>query len=133
MPFSPLTRYRLKLVEIIERLRGLKDSVKADDIDAKFKAARDQAIRSLRDKSEIYEDGGNVIKLGPRHRFSVNTQELDLTILPRGEQLYLHLTGTDYQEPIESDELETAKRVIGRSRLNLNHLKSTGVNISPTL
>lgn len=99
----------IKTREIIERLRGLKDSVKADDIDAKFKAARDQAIRSLRDKSEIYEDGGNVIKLGPRHRFSVNTQELDLTILPRGEQLYLHLTGTDYQEPIESDELETLK------------------------
>ncbi|WP_140919241.1 DNA repair ATPase [Limnobaculum xujianqingii] len=99
----------LKTREIIERLRELKDSVKADDIDAKFKAARDQAIRSLRDKSEIFEDGGSVIKLGPRHRFSVNTQELDLTILPRGEQLYLHLTGTDYQEPIESSELETLK------------------------
>ncbi|SUB82997.1 DNA repair ATPase [Pragia fontium] len=99
----------LKTREIVERLRALKDSVKADDIDAKFKAARDQAIRSLRDKSEIFEDGGNVIKLGPRHRFSVNTQELDLTILPRGDRLYLHLTGTDYQEPIDSPELEALK------------------------
>ncbi|MBD2780655.1 DNA repair ATPase [Xenorhabdus szentirmaii] len=99
----------LKTREIIERLRELKDSVKADDIDAKFKAARDQAIRSLRDKTEIYENGGNVIKFGPRHRFSVNTQELDLTILPRGDHLYLHLTGTDYQEPIDSPELESLK------------------------
>ncbi|MBD2795754.1 DNA repair ATPase [Xenorhabdus sp. 18] len=96
----------LKTRELIERLRELKDSVKADDIDAKFRAARDQAIRSLRDKTEIYEDGGNVIKLGPRHRFSVNTQELDLTILPRGDHLYLHLTGTDYQEPIDNPQLE---------------------------
>ncbi|MCC8366792.1 DNA repair ATPase [Xenorhabdus sp. PB61.4] len=99
----------LKAREIIGRLRELKDSVKADDIDAKFRAARDQAIRSLRDKKDIYEDGGNIIKLGPRHRFSVNTQELDLTILPRGDKLYLHLTGTDYQEPINSPELESLK------------------------
>ncbi|WP_232370085.1 hypothetical protein [Xenorhabdus lircayensis] len=99
----------LKTREIVERLRELKDSVKADDIDAKFKAARDQAIRSLRDKTEIYEDGGNIIKLGPRHRFSVNTQELDLTILPWGDHLYLHLTGTDYQEPIDSPELASLK------------------------
>ena len=35
---------------------------------------RDQAIRILRDKTDIFEEGGNVIKLGPRHRFSVNTQ-----------------------------------------------------------
>lgn len=99
----------IKIREITGRLRDLKDSVKADDIDARFKAARDQAIRALRDKSEIYESGGNVIKLGPRHRFSVNTQELDLTILPRNNQLYLHLTGTDYQELLLSPELESLK------------------------
>lgn len=49
----------------------------ADDIEAKVKAARDQAVRALRDRSELMEAGGNVIKLGPRHRFSVNTQALD--------------------------------------------------------
>ncbi|WP_347254533.1 DNA repair ATPase [Leminorella grimontii] len=99
----------LKTREIVERLRDLKDSVKADDIDAKFKAARDQAIRSLRDKSEIFENDGSVIKLGPRHRFSVNTQELDLTILPHGDRLFLHLTGTDYQEPLNTPELDELK------------------------
>lgn len=62
----------LKLHEMIERFRKLKDSVKAEDIETRLKNARDQAVRSLRDKHELFEEGGNVIRLGPRHRFSVN-------------------------------------------------------------
>ncbi|TAA47796.1 AAA family ATPase [Corallincola spongiicola] len=95
----------MKVREISEQLRGLDDQVKADDIDARFKMGKDQALKSLRDKSEIYEEGGNVIKLGPRHKFSVNTQPLDITILPRNNQLNFHLTGTDYFEPVEDKRL----------------------------
>lgn len=98
-----------KIREIVEKLRALFDNVKADDIESRFKSAQDQAIRSLRDKSEIFESGGNVIKLGPRHKFSVNTQELDLTIVPKENHLYLQLTGTDYQEKIEHPKLESYK------------------------
>lgn len=95
----------LKIKDMASRLRQLKDSVKADDVESRLKAARDQAVRSLRDKTELFDDGGNVIKLGPRHRFSVNTQELDLTLMPRGETLNLHLTGTNFMEPLDSAEL----------------------------
>ena len=98
----------LKLRELADRLRALKDSVKADDVEARLKAARDQALRALRDRSDLFEGGGSVIKLG-RHRFSVNTQPLDLTILPRGERLALHLTGTDFMEPIENAELDALR------------------------
>lgn len=63
----------------------------------------------LRDKSDIYEEGGNVIKLGPRHKFSVNQQDLDLTIIPREESLYLHLSGTDYFELIDDQQLLSLK------------------------
>ena len=99
----------LKLRDLIERLRGLGDAVRADDIDARVKAARDQAIRSQRDAAELFEDGGDTIKLGPRHRFSVNRQELDLTALPRGDTLCLHLIGTDYFEPIDDAELQALR------------------------
>ncbi|MGP1665675.1 MAG: DUF7902 domain-containing protein, partial [Rhodanobacter sp.] len=98
-----------KLRELAARLRELKDSVKADDVDARIKSARDQAVRALRDRSDLFEDGGNVIKLGPRHRFSVNTQPLDLTLLPRGDQLAMHLTGTDFMEPIDNPVLASLK------------------------
>jgi hypothetical protein len=94
----------LKVRELAERLRAYRDPVKADDIEARVKGARDQAVRALRDRTDLFEDGGNVIRLG-RHRFSVSTQPLDLTILPRGDELAVHLTGTDFMEPIHSDEL----------------------------
>ncbi len=91
--------------ELVERLRELDSAVKADDIEARFKAIKEQALRALRDKTDIYEDGGNIIKLGPRHKFSVNTQELDLTILPRDGILNIHLTGTNFYEEIQNPEL----------------------------
>jgi len=99
----------LKLRELAERLRELKDSVKADDVEARIKAARDQAVRGLRDRSDLFEDAGSVIRLGPRHRFSVNTQPLDLTLIPRGDTLAVHLTGTDYLEPMHDPALEALK------------------------
>ena len=95
----------LKTREMVERLRELESAVKADDIESRFKAIKEQALRSLRDKTDIYEDGGNVIKLGPRHKFSVNTQELDLTIVPRNGELNIHLTGTDYFEQLIRNDL----------------------------
>ncbi len=95
----------LKTSELIEQLRSLDAEVAADDVDARFKALREQAVRSLRDKSDIYEDGGKVIKLGPKHKFSVNQQELDLTIIPRNEQLFFHLVGTDYYERVDHPTL----------------------------
>ena len=94
-----------KLKQLSAQLRDLDDAVKADDVDAQLKGVKDQAVRSLRDKSDIYEDDGKVIKLGPRHRFSVNTQELDLTLLPRGDELYFHLSGTDFYEACEEPAL----------------------------
>jgi hypothetical protein len=95
----------IKTRELVENLRGLESAVKADDIESRFKAIKEQALRSLRDKTDIYEDGGNIIKLGPRHKFSVNTQELDLTIIPRNGELNIHLTGTDFFEPIINKDL----------------------------
>ena len=94
-----------KIRDIVGKLNNFEDSVKAEDLDAKLKAIREQAIRSLRDKSDLYESEGQVIKLGPRHKFAVNKQELDVTILPKDDQLFVRLTGTDYFEALEDDSL----------------------------
>ncbi|MCX7553580.1 DNA repair ATPase [Marinicella sp. S1101] len=97
-----------KVKELIGQLHDLDDSVKADDTEARLKAIKEQAIRSLRDKQDIFEDGGKNIKLG-KHRFSVNTQSLDLTILPRNDALYFHLSGTDFYEPVNNQKLHDYK------------------------
>ena len=99
----------LKLRQMVDQLNELSSAVKADDIEARLKAIKESALRSLRDKSDIYEAGGSVIKLGPKHKFSVNTQELDLTIIPRDESLYFHLSGTDYYERVAHAELNELK------------------------
>lgn len=93
-----------KVVDLVIQLRELDDNVKADDVEAKLKAVREQAIRSLRDKKDIFEDGGNTINLG-KHKFSVNTQPLDLTLLPKDEKLMFHLSGTEYYETVENKKL----------------------------
>lgn len=99
----------LKINDLVAQLKLLDNAVRADDIDARFKAIRGQALRALRDKTDIFEEGGNVIKLGPRHKFSVNTQDLDLTIIPREGELNFHLTGTDYYSPVDGEELLSLK------------------------
>ncbi|MDR2299744.1 MAG: DNA repair ATPase [Comamonas sp.] len=94
-----------KLKELAQRLRDeLHDPVKADDIDSRIKTLRDQAFRALQDRTDLYEGDGNVIRLG-RHRFSVGNQALELTLLPRGRELFLHIVGTEYFEPVNNAEL----------------------------
>ncbi|HXV64482.1 MAG TPA: DNA repair ATPase, partial [Vicinamibacteria bacterium] len=92
-----------KLRQTAKTLRELGDSVHADEIEGRIKAAKEDASRGLRDRQDIYEEGQNVIKLG-RHRFSVNTQPLELTMVPRDAGMSLHLTGTGFYERIEDPE-----------------------------
>ncbi|MEL7538177.1 MAG: DNA repair ATPase [Pseudomonadota bacterium] len=99
----------VKIRDLIADLRELDSAVKADDAEARLTMLRDQAVRSLRDKTELYADDGRVIRLGSRHRFSVNREDLDLTIIPRDDELYLHLIGTQFFERIDDAELNALK------------------------
>jgi hypothetical protein len=91
-----------KIRSIVADLRGIGDQVKADDLDGRLKAIREDGLRSVRDKSELF-DGTAALKLG-RHRFSVNAAPLDLVMIPRptpdGVRMHFHLTGTDYQRVV---------------------------------
>ncbi len=97
-----------KLRQIAEQLLALGDSVKADELGSRLKSTRQEAARALRDKSELFDGDDAVIKLG-RHRFNVNTQPLELTMVPRGDRMALHLTGTDYYELIEDAAFEATR------------------------
>ncbi|UFQ18920.1 MULTISPECIES: DNA repair ATPase [Streptomyces] len=90
-----------KVRHTIDELRELDDPVRAEELEGHLKAARQEAARSLRDRTELYADGGDTIRLG-RHHFAVNTQPLDLTLVPTadGDSMAFTLTGTDYRSPI---------------------------------
>ncbi|XYH93722.1 DNA repair ATPase [Sorangium sp. So ce1128] len=102
-----------KVRDLAAELHALGDSVKGDEVEARLKSARQDALRALRDREDLFEGGGDVIKLG-RHRFNVSTQPLELTLVPRGEGLALHLTGTDFFEPIEDPALASARDLWGQ-------------------
>ncbi len=96
-----------KVRNVIEQLTGMDDSVRADDIQARLKTIREDAVRRLKDRHELFVEGENVIAMG-QHHFSVNTQTLDLTAILRDDAMYLHLTGTNFFEKItDADFLQT--------------------------
>ncbi|MDG2126259.1 MAG: DNA repair ATPase, partial [Verrucomicrobiales bacterium] len=88
-----------KVRDIVEQLGGLGDTVKADDIRTRVKTVREDAVRQLKDRKELFVGGENVIQFG-NHQFSVNTRELDLTVVPHEESMAYHLAGTAYYEEI---------------------------------
>lgn len=97
-----------KVRDIIDELKELEDSVKADDIQTRLKVTREDAVRALKDKNELYVDGKNIIQFG-KNKFNVNTQDLQLTIVPQDDDMCFHLSGTDYFEAI-TDERFLATR-----------------------
>lgn len=100
-----------KLRDICGELTTLGDAVKADELEAKVKAAKQDALRGQRDRADLFEGGsGELIRFGD-HRFAVNTQPLELMIVPYEEGLAVHLTGTDFYEAINEPALEAARRL----------------------
>ena len=97
-----------KVRDIVDQLAELEDSVKVDDIQSRLKTIREDAVRQLKDRQDLFVGGDNVIKMG-NHHFSVNVQQLDLTTVYRDNEMALHLTGTDFFEAV-TDETFLATR-----------------------
>ncbi len=99
-----------KLRDIVQQLLDLDDTVKADDLQSRMKTVREDVIRRLKDRQELFVDGENVIRLG-RHRFTVNVQALDITTVRREDRQYFHLTGTDFFEKVTDPAFEATRPV----------------------
>ncbi|RSN03477.1 DNA repair ATPase [Nonomuraea sp. WAC 01424] len=98
-------------------LRSLGDAVRAEELDGRVKAAQQEAGRALRDRLDLFSDGGETLRLG-HHRFAVNTQPIDLTLVPHverggtgrdGEHVVMQfaITGTDYRAPVPASFADT--------------------------
>ncbi len=99
-----------KVRDVIAQLTGIGDTVKADEIQTKLKTLREDSVRQLKDRQELFVDGKNIIQLG-NHRFSVNQQDLELSIVPRDDLMCLHLAGTNYFEPIRDEAFLATREV----------------------
>lgn len=108
-----------KVRDIIKQLLDLEDSNKANDVQTQLKTLKEEAIRQLRDKKELFVDGQNIIQFG-RHKFSVNVQPLDLTVVQEDGRMYFHLTGTNFYEEISDPAFQQTKAAWHQSLLSEN-------------
>ncbi|MBF8185816.1 DNA repair ATPase [Nonomuraea sp. K274] len=106
-----------KLRSAAAELRTLGDAVRAEELDGRVKSAQQEAGRALRDRQDLFSDGGETLRLG-HHRFAVNTQPLDLTLVPlnkpgngrdheRSGAVQFAITGTDYRAPVPDSFADT--------------------------
>ncbi|MCC5917640.1 MAG: DNA repair ATPase [Cryomorphaceae bacterium] len=91
--------------ETSRQLEELDDSAKSEDLLNQINVLQQEAIRGLKDRKELFEDGDNIIRMG-EHRFVVNKQNLDLALVVRDNTYYYHLTGTSYYEAVEENTLD---------------------------
>ena len=75
---------------------------------APFRSERAIGWWWLRDRLDLSGGDAEQVRLG-KHRFSVQTRALELTLVPHEGGLALHLTGTDYFEPIVDPALEAGR------------------------
>ncbi|HEX8659606.1 MAG TPA: DNA repair ATPase, partial [Hymenobacter sp.] len=99
-----------KVRQTVQDLLNLGDPVKADDIQSRLKTVKEDAVRQLKDRAELFADGGQALKFGP-YAFTVNTQPLELTVLLRDGDLHYHLTGTNFFQKITDPAVLAARTV----------------------
>lgn len=97
-----------KIGDLEAQLRALGASVRADEVGSRLKAAKQDAVRALRDKTELSGGAEGQITFGS-FSFSVHTQPLDLVLVPKDDTMMLHLTGTEFFEPISDPVLDEAR------------------------
>ncbi len=108
-----------KARNLTEELKSLGDVAKAENLENLVKVAQETALRNLKDKSELFVDGHNVIGLGS-HKFIVNKQVLDLTIIRKNDELYYHLLGTSFYKKVEAEALYTHQGIWGQELISEN-------------
>ncbi len=93
-----------KVRNLTDELKDLGDVSKAENLENLVKVAQETALRNLKDKTDLFVDGQNIIALGT-NKFVVNKQVLDLTIIRKNESLYFHLIGTSFYKQVAAESL----------------------------
>ncbi len=93
-----------KVRSLAAELRELGDVAKAENLETSLKVSQEDALRQLKDKTDLFVDGHNIISLGD-YKFNVNKQLLSLTIVRRNEKLFYHLLGTSFYKAVHEEAL----------------------------
>ncbi|MFT2010866.1 DNA repair ATPase [Pontibacter sp. 13R65] len=109
-----------KVRNAVEELLKLGDTVKADAIQSRLKTLREDTVRQLKDKQELFSEGANIIRLG-KHQFTVNNQPLELSMVHRNEAMFFHLAGTSFFERVTDEVFQSYKPVWEQTLVSENN------------
>jgi hypothetical protein len=93
-----------KIRGLVADLAELGDVAKSENLENLLKVAQEDALRNLKDKTDLFVDGQNIIALGD-YKFVVNKQVLDLSIIRKDEKLFFHLIGTSFYKEVTAEAL----------------------------
>jgi hypothetical protein len=100
-----------RLRRTAEEMRELGDTVRAEELQGRILAARQEAGRALQDRTDLYD--GETIRLG-KHRFAINSQPIDLTLTPFQGEMAVAITGTDFRERVADPEFAQTRHLWDR-------------------
>ncbi|MDR2954897.1 MAG: DNA repair ATPase [Prevotella sp.] len=110
-----------KVRKLVEDLKNLGDVSKAENLENSLKTSLEDALRILKDKTELFVDGENIISLG-NYKFAVNKQTLDLTVVRRDDRLLYHLTGTNFFHELKDEAINKYRDIWEQEVVSENKL-----------
>ncbi|WP_422361407.1 DNA repair ATPase [Reichenbachiella sp.] len=108
-----------KIRNMSTQLVEMEETVKADDLQSQLKTIKEDVLRQLKDKQELFTDGDNIITMG-NHKFYTNNLDLDLSMVIKNKAPHFHLAGTDFFELIEHEQLNALSSLWDQSVVSEN-------------
>lgn len=91
-----------RAIETAKKIADMGDTVKSESLISKITSLKDSSFRDVRDRQDLYTDGGTFIKLG-RNKFPVNRDPFRVNIIHQEDGLYASLSSTDFRRKLTGD------------------------------
>ncbi|MEQ8239879.1 MAG: DNA repair ATPase, partial [Cyclobacteriaceae bacterium] len=108
-----------KIRSISDQLLSIGETVKSDDLTSQLKTIKEDVLRQLKDKHELFAAGDNIMQMG-NHQFFTNNLTLDLSMVVKNKVPHYHLAGTDFYEVIKNDQLAALSHLWDQSLISEN-------------
>lgn len=89
----------LRANTMIDEIASYGDVTIAEELKGQINQLRKKAIKRVRDDSDLFEDHGNILKLG-NHKFSVNKKPFEIVLIKNNGKIYSHVETTKYYKEI---------------------------------
>ena len=94
-----------RIQKLLEELKTLGSVSLYEELYGELKKTEKDAVKRIKDDEDIFENNGNVLKLG-NSRFSVNKKPFDITLIRKDEKFYSHVETTDYMHEIKVNDID---------------------------